>query len=119
MKTIKTISFILLGFVAFRFLLMAEDLGGIGFLLIEKKNAKEPYQIEKVYPGSPADRAGIKAKSYLISIDGTNVVSMPTAQSARMLRGPVGAKVTVELADPAMRETRPMLRVPSPINRLY
>jgi carboxyl-terminal processing protease len=78
---------------------------GIGLLLIDKRNGNEPYQIEKVFPGSPADRAGIKAKWYLISIDGTNVVSMPLDQSVRMLRGPLGTKVTLELADPAMSKT--------------
>src|SRR5437899_6999414 len=104
-QPMKKRSLILLWLLAFGFSSMAEELAGIGILLVEKKKGDEPYRIEKVYPGSPAERAGIKAEWFLLSIDGTNVVSTPLAQSAGMLRGPVGAKVTVELADPAMSRT--------------
>jgi carboxyl-terminal processing protease len=101
----KTRLFIVLWLVVLGFSAIAVELGGIGILLVDKRKGDEPYRIEKVYPGSPAERAGIKAEWFLISIDGTNVVSMPLAQSVSMLRGPVGAKVTLELADPAMSRT--------------
>jgi carboxyl-terminal processing protease len=101
----KTRLFIILWLVVLGFSAIAVELGGIGILLVDKRKGDEPYRIEKVYPGSPAERAGIKAEWFLISIAGTNVVSMPLAQSVSMLRGPVGAKVTLELADPAMSRT--------------
>src|ERR1041384_2559820 len=104
-QLMKTKLFIVLWLVVLGFSVIAVELGGIGILLVDKKKGDEPYRIEKVYPGSPAERAGIKAEWFLISIDGTDVVRMPLAQSVSMLRGPVGAKVTLELADPAMSKT--------------
>jgi C-terminal processing protease CtpA/Prc len=98
-------SFIVLWLLAFGFSLLAEDLGVPGFLLIPVQTSDHPCQISTVIPGSPADRAGIKADWFLISIDGTNVVGMSLAQCGDMLRGSVGAKVTLELADPAMSRT--------------
>jgi len=96
---------IVLWLAVLAFSAIAVELGGIGILLVDRRKGDEPYRIEKVYPGSPAERAGIKAEWFLISIDGTNVVSMPLAQSVSMLRGPVGAKIRLELADPAMSTT--------------
>ena len=98
-------SFIVLWLLAFGFSLLAEELGVPGFLLIPVKISDRPCQISTVMPGSPADRAGIKADWFLISIDGTNVVGMSLVQCGDMLRGSVGAKVTLELADSAMSRT--------------
>jgi carboxyl-terminal processing protease len=101
----KTKLFIVLWLVVLGFSAIAVELAGIGIRLVEKKKGDEPHRIEKVHPGSPAERAGIKAEWFLISIDGTNVVSMSLIQTASLLRGSVGARVTVELADPAMSRT--------------
>jgi C-terminal processing protease CtpA/Prc len=98
-------SFIVLWLLAFGFSLLAEELGVPGFFLIPVKISDRPCQISTVMPGSPADRAGIKADWFLISIDGTNVVGMSLVQCGDMLRGSVGAKVTLELADSAMSRT--------------
>jgi carboxyl-terminal processing protease len=97
----KKNSFISLWLLVFGFSLMAEDLGVTGLLLMPGK----PCPISSVFAGSPADRAGIKAGWFLISIDGTNVVDMPLPRTGGMLRGPVGKRVTLELADSAMSRT--------------
>ena len=80
------------------------SIGGIGLLFVEQDDGK-PLRIEKVHQGSPAEKAGIKARSFLISIDGTNVVSLSLTQMVHMVRGPVGSSITLEVADPTMSQT--------------
>ena len=58
-----------------------------------------------VWPKSPADKAGIKPGLFVIAVDGTNVVRKPAPKVMRMVRGPVGTVVTLELADAARTKT--------------
>jgi len=83
----------------------AGDFGGIGLVIMDRKRDGEPLRTGFVYPGSPAERAGIKPNGFLISVDGTNVVSMSLSQSVSFVRGPVDTAVTLELADSSMSHT--------------
>jgi PDZ domain len=85
--------------------ILAGVLGGIGIVVVDRRIASEPMRIESVIPGSPAEKAGIKPHCFLISIDGTNVVSMSSARSRSMMLGPVGTTVTLDLADSKMSQT--------------
>ena len=78
---------------------------GIGVVIVDKKADSEPLRTGTVYPGSPGERAGIKPDWYLISVDGTNVVSMSLMESMSVLRGPIGSSATLELADPTRSQT--------------
>jgi carboxyl-terminal processing protease len=101
----KTRLITLLGLSAFTLSVLAGDLVGIGVVIVDKKKNGEPLRTGVVYPGSPAERAGIKPNWYLISVDGTNVVSMSLAQSMSIMRGPIGTSVTLELADSKRSQT--------------
>jgi carboxyl-terminal processing protease len=94
-----------LGCLALALIVLAEDLGGIGLVIVERNNDKEPLRTQTVYPGSPAERAGIKPNGFLISVDGTNVASMSLTQAVSFVRGPVGTFVTLEIADSTMSWT--------------
>jgi C-terminal processing protease CtpA/Prc len=85
--------------------LLAEELGGTGVWIADRRSADEPLRTVQVWPGSPADKAGIKPGWFLISVDGTNVVSMPLTNAMSMLRGPVGKAVTLEVTDPSGSQT--------------
>jgi S1-C subfamily serine protease len=85
--------------------MLAGVLGGIGIVVVDRRIASEPLRIQSVIPGSPAERAGIKPPCFLISIDGTNVVSLSSARSRSMMLGPVGTTVTLDLADSKMSQT--------------
>jgi carboxyl-terminal processing protease len=91
--------------LAFALACVAEELAGIGLDVIQRKNPNEPLRTKTVHPGSPAEKAGIKPDGFLISVDGTNVVSMSLTQAVKMVRGPVGTSVTVQLADSKMTHT--------------
>jgi C-terminal processing protease CtpA/Prc len=85
--------------------ILAGDLGGIGVVVVDRRIANDPLRIENVVSGSPAERAGIKPHCFLISVDGTNVVSMSLTRSRSMLLGPIGTSVTLDLADSQMNQT--------------
>jgi carboxyl-terminal processing protease len=101
----KTRMIIALGFLTFTLSVLAGDMVGIGVVIVDKKNDSEPLRTGVVYPDSPAERAGIKPDWYLISVDGTNVVSMSLTQSMSIVRGPIGTSVTLELADSTRSQT--------------
>jgi len=84
---------------------LAEELAGIGMEIIQRRNESEPLRTRTVYPGSPAERAGVKSNGFLISVDGTNVVSMSITQAVMMVRGRLGTPVTVQIADSSMGHT--------------
>ena len=96
MNVIVTVGFLALGWT-----LLAEEMGGTGVWIADRKSADEPLRTLQVWPGSPADKAGIKPGWFLISVDGTNVVRMPLTNALSMIRGPVGKVVTLEITDPA------------------
>lgn len=93
------------GFLASGLTLLAEEMGGTGVWIADRRSADEPLRTVQVLPGSPADKAGIKAGWFLISVDGTNVVTMPLTNALSMVRGPVGKVVTLEIADPTRSQT--------------
>jgi C-terminal processing protease CtpA/Prc len=78
------------------------QVGGIG-IATTRKSDNEQWRIDLVFPGSPAEVAGIKTNWFLISVDGTKVVSMSSCMS--VVAGPIGTFVTLELADPTMSRT--------------
>jgi RNA polymerase sigma factor (sigma-70 family) len=84
---------------------IAGEIGGIGITIVDRKNNEEPLMTGNVVPGSPAERAGIKSHWFLISVNGTNVVSMSLSQSMSILRGSIGTSVTIELADSTLSRT--------------
>src|SRR5437868_15199249 len=83
----------------------AEEIGATGMWITDRKSPDQPVRSGQVWTNSPADKAGIKPGLFLIAVNGTNVVSKPTAEVVAMPRGPVGAFVTLELADAALTKT--------------
>jgi carboxyl-terminal processing protease len=79
--------------------------GGIGIAIEVRTHHNEPLRVARVYPGSPAESAGIKTNWFLISIAGTNVVSMSSQECFKLICGPVGTFVTLELAHPTLSRT--------------
>jgi carboxyl-terminal processing protease len=101
----KTRLIIAVGLLALTLSVLAGDFGGIGLVILDRERANEPLKTGTVYPGSPADRAGVTPDGFLIAVDGTNIVSMPFDQSMSIVRGPVGTFVTLEIADSTMSHT--------------
>jgi C-terminal processing protease CtpA/Prc len=76
------------------------EMGSTGVWIVNRKAEGDPLRTGQVFPKSPAEKVGIKLNSYLISVNGTNVVKIPFKESIQVIRGPVGSTVTLELANP-------------------
>jgi carboxyl-terminal processing protease len=74
--------------------------------------------------GTPADRAGIKAKDKIVQIGGESTINMGLTEAVEKLRGPVGSKVSIVITredapDPLkFTLTRALIRIQSVAGRL-
>jgi C-terminal processing protease CtpA/Prc len=77
----------------------ADEFGATGMWINGRKNPSEPLRTGMVWTNSPAYKAGIKSGLFLIAVNGTNVVTKSPEEVSRLVRGPVGTVVTLEIAD--------------------
>src|SRR5690349_1643738 len=73
--------------------------------IVDRRRADEPLRTGMVWTNSPSDKAGIKSGLFLIAVNGTNVVNKSAAEAMSMVRGQVGAVVTLEIADAELTKT--------------
>ena len=99
----RVTTFAVIAGLTFALTVLSEEIAGIGVDFTQKTN--EPVKAFRVHPGSPAEKAGIKPGGFLISVDGTNVVSMSLTQAVKVVRGPIGTFVTIQLADTNRTQT--------------
>jgi hypothetical protein len=78
--------------------------GNIG-VAVRDNIGEGPAKIGLVFPGSPADRAGVKTNWIILSIDGNNMLGTACTNCMQRLHGTVGTSVTLELVDPQNHQT--------------
>ncbi|NXY99151.1 PDZ domain-containing protein, partial [Streptomyces sp. BR123] len=76
---------------------LADDLDGrwTGVGLWPERRADGRIEIDKVQPGSPADRAGLRAGDRLLDVDGRIVTGLRVPEVVALLRGRAGTPVVV------------------------
>lgn len=83
-----------------------EDLYGniegefVGLGIEMKAETGKGLLLVNVLPESPASEGGMLAGEYIVSIDGADCREMTTDEAAKMLRGPSGSTVRLELQQP-------------------
>ena len=93
----------------------SQSYAGIGATI---RGASQPAIIGEVYPGTPAERAGLRSGDGLLAVDGQDVTTSPTDLIASLVRGPEGTQVTLTIqrpGEPASRNltiTRARITVP-------
>jgi carboxyl-terminal processing protease len=97
------------------------EFGGVGFDLGAAPRGTHPV-VERLIPGSPADRAGIRAGDVVVAIDGEDTAGGTARQLSQRLRGPRGSRVELRLRDAAGRPVsrallREQIKVPSVSHR--
>ncbi len=70
------------------------DFSGVG---IEITIRDEIVTIISPIAGTPADKAGLRAKDLIVKIDGKATKSMPSMEAIKLLRGPKGSKVVISV----------------------
>lgn len=70
---------------------------GIGVLI---NAALRPPTIVKVYAGSPAEKAGLRAGDQIVAVGDTDVTDMPVDQVSPLVRGPDGSQVKLTIHRP-------------------
>ncbi|MBS4030286.1 MAG: PDZ domain-containing protein [Clostridiales bacterium] len=73
---------------------LSGEYGGIGVQIIQDGNDTV---ILSVFPGSPAEKAGIKSGDIIVSVDGFVVTGLPLSEVANLIRGDIGTSVVLEL----------------------
>jgi carboxyl-terminal processing protease len=83
--------------------LYAQIEGNFVGLGVELKAASDGLLVVHVIPGSPAERAGIRAGDHLVGVGGRSIGGMTVDQASQLLQGPAGSVATLAV-----------LRAPSP-----
>jgi carboxyl-terminal processing protease len=71
---------------------IAGRFSGIGLTVTE---VKQGLRIEKVFPGSPAEKAGLESGDLIVSVEGKSIAGQSSAASTEKIKGPEGTEVTI------------------------
>ena len=72
------------------------ELSGVGIQLSLDKDTKELIVVSPI-DGSPASRADVKPKDVITQINGKSTKGMSTEDAVKLIRGPVGTNVSIQL----------------------
>lgn len=71
---------------------------GIGALVEMREDGK--LQIVNVFPGQPAEQAGLHSGDRVLKVDGESIVGYGLYEAIALIRGPEGSEVTLEVERP-------------------
>jgi carboxyl-terminal processing protease len=71
---------------------IAGRFSGIGLTVTE---VKQGLRIEKVFPESPAEEAGLQSGDLIVSVEGDSIAGQSSEVSTEKIKGPEGSEVTI------------------------
>ena len=98
------------------------EFGGLGIRIIMQDGW---LTVESPMEGTPAFRAGVKAKDRIIKIDDTSTEGFSLETAVRRLRGPKGTKVKLDILRPGTKEplsftiTRDIIQIESVRSKMF
>lgn len=84
---------------------IAGRFSGIGLTVSE---VKQGLRIEKVFPDSPAEKAGLESGDLIVSVGGESIAGESSEVSTEKIKGPEGTDVTIGVKSPASGKVREM-----------
>lgn len=69
---------------------------GVG-MSVDSRDTKKGLKVAKVFMGSPAQKAGIKAGDVIVAVNGKSIVGESADLATGKIRGPAGTKVTLAI----------------------
>lgn len=100
--------------------ILAEDASGefqgIGAYVRMREDGK--LEISGIIPGTPAEKAGLRAGDRVLAVDGQSIVGYSLYEAIALIRGPAGTQVTLLVERPGEREpfevtiTRARIEIP-------
>jgi carboxyl-terminal processing protease len=82
---------------------IAGRFSGIGLSVSE---VKQGLRVDKVFPHSPAEEAGIKAGELIVSVNGDSIAGENSVVSTEKIKGPEGTEVTIGVKGPKSGDVR-------------
>lgn len=76
---------------------IAGRFSGIGLAVSQ---VKQGLRVDKVFPHSPAEEAGIKLGELIVSVDGDSIAGVSSQVSTERIKGPEGTEVTIGVKPP-------------------
>jgi carboxyl-terminal processing protease len=76
---------------------------GVGLSVIE---VKKGLRVAQVFPGSPAEGAGIEVGDTIVSVDGDSIAGQSSDESTKQIKGPEGTQVKLGVRDAKTGKTR-------------
>jgi carboxyl-terminal processing protease len=77
---------------------IAGRFSGIGLTVTE---VKQGLQVEKVFPDSPAEKAGLESGDLIVSVEGDSIAGQSSEVSTEKIKGPEGTEVTIGIKKPS------------------
>jgi carboxyl-terminal processing protease len=76
---------------------------GVG---LSVSQVKEGLRVDRVFPDSPAEQAGIEVGELVVSVEGDSIAGKSSRISTERIKGPQGSEVTLGVRDPQSGTTR-------------
>ncbi len=76
---------------------------GVGLSVTQ---VKPGLRVERVFPGSPAQQAGIEQGELIVSVEGESIAGQNSRVTTAKIKGPEGTEVTIGVRDPKRGKTR-------------
>ena len=86
---------------------------GVGIVLLHRDGQ---YYINEIYPGGPAERAGVRVFDRIIAVDGHATADLSDDAVSGMIRGTAGTRVTLTVARPGAADQIDIAIVRGPIH---
>ncbi len=76
---------------------------GVGLSVIE---VPKGLRVAQVFPGSPAEQAGIEVGDTIVSVNGKSIAGEESGEATKQIKGPEGTEVTLGVRDGKSGKTR-------------